>query len=171
MMLATDRMARGMERGMGQGEGQGEGLGEGLGEGTGEGYQDDYIGSAPYPFAHIYTPEPGGKEIPAVPDWIPPGIYALSTGQSVQFGGGSSDALARTLAPVIPAVLNIITGLYAKPAYETVTGPGGSRTTVRIPGTVTGQPAQVAAGISPNTLMMIGVAIAAVVAMTMLGRR
>lgn len=137
----------------------------GMGE---EGYQDDYIGSPVGTYSSIYTPEPGGKEIPKVPDWVPPGIYELSTGQQVQFGGGNSDALARMLEPVIPGVLNIITGMYQPPAYETVTGPGGSRTTIRVPGTVAGQPAQVIPGINTNTIMIVA---AVAVAMLMMNRR
>lgn len=134
--------------------------------GMGEGYQDDYVGSPYGTFPSIYTPEPGGPEIPAVPFWVPPGIYsAASGGAPVQFEGGTQDALARALAPVIPGVLNIITGLYQPPAYETVVGPGGSRTTIRVPGTVAGQPAQVIPGINTNTIMIVAAVAAAVLLM------
>jgi hypothetical protein len=129
------------------------------------GSYDDIPGPTVPDYSPIYTPEPGGPEIQPVKDWVPPGIYELSTGQQVQFGGGNSDALARMLAPVIPGVLNIITGMYQPPAYETVTGPGGSRTTIRVPGTVAGQPAQVIPGINTNTIMIVAAVAAAVLLM------
>jgi len=98
---------------------------------------------------------------------MPAGVYSVG-GQPVQFAGGSSDALARALAPVIAGTMNLITAMYSPPAYKTVTGPGGSTTEIRVPGTVTGQPPQVAAGFSSTTIMVV---VAAVVVMMMMNRR
>lgn len=132
---------------------------------------DDIPGPAGPGYTPIYTPEPGGAEIPVVDTgtYLSPGTYYTSGGRSVQFGGGTSDALARMMAPVIPGVLNIITGLYQPPAYESVTGPGGNRTTIRVPGTVAGEPpGQVIPGINTNTIMIVA---AVAVAMLMMSRR
>lgn len=136
---------------------------------TGE-YEDSSGGGSVLPYTSIYTPEPGGPEIPKVDTstYLNPGTYATSGGRSVQFGGGSSDALAKLLAPVVPGVMNLVTAMYSPPAYETVTGPGGSRTTIRVPGTVTGQPPQTVAGINTNTIMIVA---AVAVAMLMMNRR
>lgn len=135
--------------------------------GMGEGEYNPYTGS--YGSDPAATPDYSGyATVQPVYDLLP-GTYTTSGGRQIQFGGGSSDALARLLAPVVPGVLNLVTAMYSPPAYETVTGPGGSRTTIRVPGTVAGQPAQVVAGMSTNTLMMIGIAVAAMA--LFMGRR
>lgn len=102
---------------------------------------------------------------------LPAGAYLVG-GQPVQFAGGNANDLARTLAPVVPGVMNLLTNIYSPPAYRTVTGPGGSTTEIRYPaGSAGGTPVNnplAAAGISTTMLMVMGLGL--VLVMTM-GRR
>lgn len=103
---------------------------------------------------------------------LPAGAYVVG-GQSIQFYGGSTNDLAKALAPVVPGVMNLLTNIYSPPAYRTVTGPGGSTTEIRYPAGATGMTPTnnplAAAGINTTTLMMLGVGV--VVVMMVMGRR
>ena len=141
------------------------------GAGMGQGYTDPSTGEF-WEGESVEYPTYGESYEVVLPltspgTYMPPGMYRTSKGSFLEYGGGTSGELARLLAPVVPGVMNLVTAMYSPPAYRTVTRPGGSTTEIRVPGTVTGQPPQVAAGFSSTTIMVV---VAAVVVVMMMQR-